>query len=214
MRFAPVISSDNIEVFNKTKSKSRINILSVVVCFLLIHVDVSSQQDTAQQKPVDSLKASHDSAVSKFFSTIKKFGAKEQRKNIAEYNEGIIARKQDELIEEIRTLTLEAKSYLENGIDTTGLSTELAKIERWRQVTSDGVFINAGTIQTRPNLETSYKILRDLLKKTLARKSSLDKYYVNLAEFKNKIDSLYKDSVLYTFSSDSAVLMRYVKKLI
>jgi len=219
MRFALGISPDNIEVFNKNKSKSwlfscRIKFLSLAVCLLLLHPAVFSQQDTVQQRSDDSLKTNYDSAINKLFSSIKQVVEDEQRKNINEYNEGTIARKQDELIEEIRTLTLEAKSYLECGLDTTGLSTELNNIERWYDITSDGVFIKTGTIQTHRNLETSYKILRELLTRTLARKSSLDNYYKNLFGLKNKIDSLYKDSVLYKLSSDSAVLMRYVEKLV
>ncbi len=222
MRFALDISLDNIEVFNKSKRHLflfLIKCLSLALYLLLLHPAVFSQQDTAQldttqQKPVDSLKTNYDSAVNKFFSSIKQFGADEQKKNINEYNEGTIARKQDEIIEELRTLTLEAENYLENGLDTTGLSTELNKIEHWYNITIDGVFVNIGTVQSRQNLETSYKLMRELLIRTLARKSSLDNYHKNLVGFKNKIDSLYKDSVLYKFSSDSAVLMHYVKKLI
>jgi len=217
MRFSLAISLDSIEAFNN-KSKSSlfsflIKFLSVAVCLLLLHLAAFSQQENAPQNRVDTLNTKSDSVTNKFFSSVKQFEAEEQRKNIDEYTEGVIARRQDELIGQIRTLTLEAKSYLENGLDTTGLSTELNKIERWYDITSDGVFVNTGTIQTHRNLETSFKILRELLTRTLARKSSLDNYYIHLAGFKNKIDSLYKDSVLYTFSSDSAVLMRYVKKL-
>src|SRR5829696_5091890 len=219
MRLVLPIGSDHTEAFNRNKSNSslfplKLKSLSLAVFLLLLVTPVYSQQDTLQQTTVDSLKISHDSAVNKFFSSIKEFGAEKQKENNKEYTEGVIARRQDDLIGQIRTLTLEAKSYLENGLDTTGLSTELNKIEGWYDITSDGVFVKAGTIQTHRNLETSYKILRELLTRTLARKSSLDNYYLHLSGFKNKIDSLYKDSVLYTFSSDSAVLMRYVKKLI
>jgi len=219
MRLAIAMGSDYTEAFNRNKSNSslfplKLKSLSLAVFLLLLVTPVFSQQDTAQLTTVDSLKIRHDSTVNKFFSSIKQFGADAQRKNITEYTEGVIARRQDDLIGQIRTLTLEAKSYLENGLDTTGLSTELNKIEGWYDITSDGVFVKAGTIQTHRNLETSFKILRELLTRTLARKSSLDNYYLQLSGFKNKIDSLYKDSVLYTFSSDSTVLMRYVKKLI
>src|SRR5215204_71470 len=111
MRFALGISPDNIEVFNKNKSKSwlfscRIKFLSLAVCLLLLHPAVFSQQDTVQQRSDDSLKTNYDSAINKLFSSIKQVVEDEQRKNINEYNEGTIARKQDELIEEIRTLTL------------------------------------------------------------------------------------------------------------
>src|SRR3954447_21405335 len=194
--FASTRCNDNIEVANKNKSSNslfsfRLKSLSLAFCLLLIVPSIFSQQDSAQLKTFDSLKNSHDSTVNKFFSSIKKFGAEQQRKNIEEYTEGVIARRQDELIEQIRTLTLEAKSYLENGLDTTGLSTELDKIEGWYDITSDGVFVKTGTIQTHRNLETSFKILRELLTRTLARKSSLDNYYIHLSGFKNKIDSLY-----------------------
>src|SRR3954453_20782066 len=110
MRFALNISLDNIEVFNKSKNRQflfLIKCLSLAICLLLLHPAVFSQQDTAQQdtaqqKPVDSLKTNYDSAINKVFSSIKQYGADEQRKNINEYNEGTIARKQDEIIEEIR----------------------------------------------------------------------------------------------------------------
>src|SRR4051794_40354772 len=106
MRFALDISLDNIEVFNKSKSclfSFLIKLLSLVVCLLLLHPAVFSQQDTAHQvtaqqdtaqqdsahqKPVDSLKINYDSSINKVFSSIKQFGANEQRKNINEYKEG------------------------------------------------------------------------------------------------------------------------------
>jgi hypothetical protein len=217
MQFSLDISRENSKVLNKTKTNNLfpllLKFLSLACCLLVLHTAVWSQQDSVLQKPVDSVKANYDSAVNGLFNSIRKLGADQQRTNINEYNEGTIARKQDKLIEELKALTLDANSYLENGIDTTGLSSELNKIERWYDITSDGVFINTGSIQTRQNLETSYKILTQLLTRTLARKSSLDNYYQNLDGFKHKIDSLYKDSILYKFSSDSAVLMLYVKKL-
>jgi potassium-dependent mechanosensitive channel len=108
---------------------------------------------------------------------------------------------------------LQAQNYVENGLDTTGLTTELNKIRYWYDITSDGVFTNTGTMQTHRNLETSYKIMRELLTRMTERKSSLDEYYKTLVGLRNTIDSLYKEDILYKFSSDSAVLMRYVNRL-
>jgi small-conductance mechanosensitive channel len=156
----------------------------------------------------------YDSAKHKLLNSFEQYGANEERKNIIEYNEDTIATKQDEIIELIRSTTIEAKSYLKNALDTTGLGVELDKIEYWYNVTRDGVFINTGTTQTNRNLETSFTILKELLARTLARKSSLDDYYENLVGFRNKIDSLNKASILYKFSFDSATLTRYVEKLI
>jgi hypothetical protein len=47
----------------------------------------------------------------------------------------------------------------------------------------------------------------------MERKSSLDKYYKTLVGLRNTIDSLYKEDILYKFSSDSTVLMRYAERL-
>jgi hypothetical protein len=89
-----------------------------------------------------------------------------------------------------------------------------SRIENWYNITRDGVFVNTGSIQTHRNLETSFQILRELLTRTESRKNSLDDYYRNLVEYRNKIDSLYQDKVLYELSSDTAVAMRYISKLL
>jgi len=227
MPVALTILSEPLIVSKKNKSTRRLSfaqlkILGLAVCILSIHSTVFSQLDTAQQKPAydslktisDSLETKYDSAINKLFGSIKEFGTEEAIKNINEYKEDVIATRQDEIIEEIRSLMLEAKSYLENGLDTTGLNTDLNKIEHWYDVTSDGVFTHAGTIQTLRNLQASYRIMKKLKTRASERKSSVDNYYKNLVVLRNKIDSLYKDSVLYEFSPDSTVLMRYVKKLI
>jgi len=194
--------------------RSNLKYPAIIILFLLIRSASFSQSDSAWQKPAyDSIEIKHDSASNRLFSHIKIFGDSEKRKNLLEYSEDTIATKQDETIELIKKMTLEAQSYLENGIDTTGLTDELKKIKRWYEITSDGVFINTGSIQTHRNLETSYKIMRELLIRTTTRKLSLDKYYKRLVGFRNAIDSLYQQDILYRFSSDSAVLMRYVERL-
>jgi hypothetical protein len=68
----------------------------------------------------DSAEIQYDSATNKLFHYIKQFGDSEQRKNLLEFTEDTIATKQDETIELIKKLMLEAQNYLENGLDTTG----------------------------------------------------------------------------------------------
>jgi potassium efflux system protein len=180
---------------------------------LLISQTGFSQNDSLRKPVFDSAQMRYDSATNKLFNHIKQFGDSEQRRNLREYSEDTIATKQDHTIELIKQLTLEAQNYVESGLDTTGLSKELKQIENWYDITSDGVFTKTGTLQTHRNLETSYKIMRELLIRMSARKSLLDEYYQNLVRFRNTIDSLYKEDVLYRFSSDSAVLMRYAERL-
>jgi potassium-dependent mechanosensitive channel len=195
------------------KNFSRLKYLLPTLCFFLMQHASFSQNDSLHQQVLDSAKISHDSATNKLFNHIKQFGDSEYRQNLREYIEDTISTKQDETIQSIKRLMLEAQKYVESGLDTTGLTKELQQIENWYDITSDGVFTNTGTIQTHRNLETSYKIMRELLIRMSARKSSLDKYFSDLIRFRNTIDSLYKEDVLYKFSSDSAVLMRYAKRL-
>jgi len=180
----------------------------------LIWITCFSQIDSTQQEPgADSADIRYDSAKNQLFHHIKEFGDSEQRKKLRAFTEDTIATRQNETIELTKRLMLEAQNYLENGLDTAGLTTELNKIKYWYDITSDGVFTNTGTMQTHHNLETSYKIMRELLTRMIARKSSLDDYYKTLVGIRNTIDSLYKEDILYKFSSDSAVLMRYAERL-
>src|SRR6185369_9402711 len=190
-----------------------IRYLSLIILITLIGRSAFSQIESTEQIPVpDSAEIKYDSATNQLFHHIKNFGDSERRKNLREFTEDTIATRQDETILLIKRLMLEAQSAIENGLDTTGLTTELNKIKYWYDITSDGVFTNTGTMQTHRNLETSYKIMRELLTRMMERKSSLDKYYKTLVGLRNTIDSLYKEDVLYKFSSDSAVLMRYAER--
>lgn len=189
---------------------------------VLAHVNAFAQHDTSHHMAVyDSLKSNSDSlntdyrsATQGFINRFQRLGVEELQKSIVEYHEDTIITKQDEIIEQVKELTAEAKSYLKNGLDTTGLTEQLKKLEDWYNITSDGIFINTGTLATNRNLETSSGILKELLTRTLTWKSSLDRYYKNLVAYRNRIDSLKRDSVLYKFSSDSAVLTSYLKKLV
>src|ERR1044072_5778273 len=126
---------------------SSLLLLTTSICF--------SQVDSANQLPViDSAEIKYDSAKNQLFHHIKEFGDSEQRKKLRAFTEDTIATRQDETIELTKRLMLEAENYLENGLDTAGLTTELNKIKYWYDITSDGVFTNTGTMQTHHNLET------------------------------------------------------------
>jgi small-conductance mechanosensitive channel len=186
---------------------------STVVVLLIGNVCFSQIDSTQLNQVIDSAEIKYDSAKNQLFQHIKEFGDSEQQKKLRKFTEDTIATRQDETIELTKQLMLEAQGYLENGLDTAGLTTELNKIKHWYDITSDGVFTNTGTMQTHRNLETSYKIMRELLTRMTERKSSLDEYYKRLVGLRNKIDSLYKEDILYKFSSDSAVLMKYAERL-
>src|SRR5262245_6410026 len=160
---------------------ARMKYCALTISILLSGNFCLSQSDSLQQVPViDSAEIKYDSAKNQLFHHIKVFGDSEQRKKLRAFTEDTIATKQDETIELTKKLLLEAQNYVDNGLDTAGLTTELNRIKYWYDITSDGVFTKTGTMQTHGNLETSYKIMRELLTRMTERKSSLDAYYKNL----------------------------------
>ena len=186
----------------------------LTILILLAWLSSFCQNDSTRQVlTYDSSDIVYDSASNQLFRHFKEFGDSERQKNLREFTEDTIATRQDVMIELIKRRMIEAQTYIENGLDTMGLSTELTRIKYWYDISSDGVFTNTGTIQTHRNLETSYKIMRELLTRMTRRKSSLDAYYRTLSGLRNTIDSLYKEEILYKFSSDSTVLMRYAARL-
>src|SRR5690242_15642631 len=116
---------------SKQKSYSvYLKILGVAVCILLVQSSLFSQEDTTSQKPVfDSVKLHYDSTANELFRYVKQYGSSDQRKKLTQYYEDTIATRQEAIIALIRKLSLEAQSYLDSGLDTSGLANEIEKIE-------------------------------------------------------------------------------------
>ncbi len=182
--------------------------LLLFVCLILNGLAASSQQkDSLQSHKKDTL-------GKEFISQLKELGFSEVKKGMQKFQEDRTETKQEKLIENIQRTMRAAMNYVEIGVDTTGLNEELADIDRWYNIAIDGVLINKSTTQTKGNLEVSAKILKELLKRIEDRQRSLDRYYEELLEFRNDIDSLYSDSSLYRLSSDSATTARYIQKMV
>lgn len=164
----------------------------------------------------DSLKQriATDTIKNDFVSKVQKLAHDEAMRSIDKFEEDKIEAKQTELIDGIVKTTQAAKAFLKTGLDTSGFNSELTSIENWYTLVGDGIFTNRGSAQTYRNLETSNKILRELLDRTLSRKSVFDAYAKNLAHYKYKIDSLNSDTLLYKFPTDSANLVHYLQKMV
>src|SRR5678815_3492980 len=135
-----------MEVCKKTKSNTLWSLvffkfLAVTFLILLLRVTSYAQADTAlKNTDYDSVKKDYDSATTRLYNNIRRFGVEEQKKNALEYSEDTIGTKQEELIKQVRGLMLEAQKSLETGLDTAGLNSEINKIQYWYEITSDGVF--------------------------------------------------------------------------
>jgi small-conductance mechanosensitive channel len=139
--------------------------------------------------------------------------ADEIKKNIEQFKADKIAARQNEILDNILKVSQKANDYLEKGIDTAGIASQLDYVLRIYDVAGDGVFRNKGTTQTERNLATSSKLLQELLNRTEIEKQSLDSYLKNLVGFQNRIDSLASDSILIELPSDSVSLVSLISKI-
>ncbi|MBG9376909.1 mechanosensitive ion channel [Panacibacter sp. DH6] len=187
--------------------KSTIALCSVLLFTLFFTTAVYAQSS-------DSTAVKKDTAHQSFVDLVTSMSRDEAIKSAAKFDEDKITARQQELLDGIIHTTHAAKEYLKTGLDTAGLEEQMKAIEKWHSVVGDGIFVNKGTIQTYRNLETSGKILRELLNRTTTKKNALDLYAKTLFKYKYTIDSLNSDSLLYIFPSDSAELVKYLKKFL
>jgi hypothetical protein len=85
------------------------------------------------------------------------------KKNIDQLNRDKIAARQNKVLDDILDISQKANDYLESGIDTAGIASQLDYILRLFDVAGDGVFTNKGTTQTERNLATTSSLLRSCL---------------------------------------------------
>ncbi|WP_448697867.1 mechanosensitive ion channel family protein [Mucilaginibacter sp. AW1-3] len=154
-----------------------------------------------------------DSLKSTIVKSIKKIATNKSKQSLARFKEDIIATKQDGLIDDILRTAQQARSYLKIGIDTTSIITNINQVASLYEIIGDGIFTNKGTVQTNRNLATSSILFHEVLDKTLATKHIVDKYYKNLVNFRNRLDSLGSTSILYEYPSDTVLLAQYLQKL-
>jgi potassium efflux system protein len=165
---------------------------------------------------IDSLNQSQipDSGRSDFVSRMKKLGKIDSAKNNSAFKADKIEFRQDQLIEDLRRITEEAKTYLKRGIDTHAIKTDLNRLEHWSAIAADGIFINTGTVQTHRNLATSSKVVEVIKNIAIDRQNQLDKYQETLVNFRYRMDSLSSDPAIYELPSDSTALTEYLLRVL
>jgi potassium-dependent mechanosensitive channel len=144
---------------------------------------------------------------------MEELGERAKGNNIQRYKESRNAIRQADIIDQIKRITLQAGDFARTSIDTTAIWNELHNMDSLFDLAGEGIFTNAGTIQTHRNLTISYRIISVLLDKSSQRKEELDDYRKLLASYKLRLDSLTADSVLYQFPADSASFSEYLNTL-
>ena len=178
-------------------------------------VIASAQQDTLVKQ---KLPAAHDTIITdtvtkEVLIPLRQRVADEIKKNIEQLNRDKIAARQNKVLDDILEVSQKANDYLESGIDTAGIASQLDYILRLYDVGGDGVFRNKGTTQTERNLATTSSLLKELLNRAEISKHSLESYLKSLVGYQNNIDSLASDSILIDLPSDSISLINLISKV-
>ena len=168
----------------------------------------STQQVTPAQDTIIT-----DTVTKEVLLPLRQRVADEIKKNIEQFNADKLIARQNAILDDILNVSQQANDYLEKGIDTAGIASQLDYVLHLYDVAGDGVFTNKGSSQTERNLATSSKLLKELLNMTEMGKQTLEYHLKKIVGFRNKIDSLASDSILIELPSDSISFINIVSKV-
>ncbi|MDR6781552.1 potassium efflux system protein [Pedobacter africanus] len=178
--------------------------LSLLFVLLWLTNPLAAQPDTTQEK------TPQESPLVKQLKKIATDGAIKSRR---EFSEERMANRQRIMLEYARNLNQQAKLLLKKAIDTNHLNQFLKDTKKSLEIVKDGIWINPGSNQTQRNLTVSAAVLTELSARLARQKQLLDNYAAKLTAIKLKIDSLSNDPSVYALPSDSAGLIKYVKRM-
>jgi potassium efflux system protein len=174
-------------------------------------------QDTSQLQVADSSdRLLIDSALmpdSAYRDKLKKGAYGSNQRLREKYLEQLRLSKQAEIYANLRAVFQRTKDYMKRGVDTLAIDNELDETQGRLEVAGEGIFNNKGSIQTARNVSTSSILLIELLDRSRVRQKQIDKYLGDLLEFRNNIDSLASDSLLFAVPEDSVDLKEFVQRL-
>jgi len=177
--------------------------LATAFCFI-----ASAQQRTPAHDTLIT-----DTVTKEVLIPLRQRVADEIKRNIEQFNSDKITARQNTILDDILKVSQKANDYLEGGIDTAGIASQVDYVLRIFDVAVDGVFTNKGSTQTERNLATSSKLLRELLNRIEIGQHTLENYLKNMVALRNDIDSLASDSILVELPSDSVSLENLISKI-
>lgn len=186
-----------------------------LLALLLLCIYLASSQQGFSWQTTDSLAVLQpsDTALSPFVQKVLEAADLDKRRSQATYEAGKIAIKQRIVWDALTHSAQEVKLYLDKGVNFSDIKTSLKSIETSFAVVQDGIFINQGTAQTERNLSVSSSILNQLIVEIEHHKKTVDNYTDNLTGYRNRIDSLLSEPVVYAFPRDSVLLVQYLSRL-
>jgi potassium efflux system protein len=180
-------------------------------CFLLLFLLLLPASGAQGQDTLTG--AGHDSSVSPFVQRVIQAAKTDRQKSETAFKAGLVAVRQRAVWNELIHTAQEVKLYLNAAPDTTAFKKAILSATAAYEVAKDGIFTNRGTTQTERNLSVSSVVLSRLVADISVKKKQIDQHGANLSRFRSRLDSLLSDPVIYTFPTDSALLVRYLNRL-
>lgn len=186
-------------------------ILNILVLLLLLFNAPAIAQDSLRQQIKDSTKVIKDSV---YRGRLERGAVLANQKLREKYKEQIAMSKQSQLFANLRAVFQRTRDYLKRGVDTTRIEKELDQTEKKIEIAGDGIFINQGTIQTARNISTSSILLTELADRNNIREKEINRYMRDLEGFRQNIDSLASDSVLFFIPVDTTEVRDFLQRLV
>ncbi len=169
---------------------------------------------SASAKSADTIQSKKDSVKLDYVGRMQAFAKHAATESLEDFNADKATLQQKKALEEIKKANQKAKIFLNHGMDTSTVRSDLKKIQEYFVEAGDGVFNNKGSAQTFRNLTATGNILNELLKRTVAHKIKLDQYQYQLNTSRYELDSLLSSPSLFKFPKDSVGLKKYMQQLV
>lgn len=154
-----------------------------------------------------------DSVSAGYVSKMEQFFQESAKRSIQDLKVDRAAIRQNHVLEDVKVLAGQSRSFLRKGFDSVRVHRELDKLISLHQIAKDGVFEHKGSAQSSRNLTVTYNILSALSIEVRSYKREIDRYQDRLTNYRLELDSLSNDPALFVVSKDSAELARYLNRI-
>lgn len=154
-----------------------------------------------------------DSVQQGFVAKTERFFKESAKRSIQDLEMDRAAIRQNRVLEDIKLLASQSRSFLHKGFDSLSVDQGLKELIVLHDITKDGVFENKGSAQSSRNLTVTFNILNALSIEVRSLKRDMDRYQDRLTNYQLDLDSLSNDPALFVISKDSTNLARYMGRI-
>lgn len=154
-----------------------------------------------------------DSVQQGFVAKTERFFKESAKRSIQDLEMDRAAIRQNRVLEDIKLLASQSRSFLHKGFDSLSVDQGLKELIVLHDIAKDGVFENKGSAQSSRNLTVTFNILNALSIEVRSLKRDMDRYQDRLTNYQLDLDSLSNDPALFVISKDSTNLARYMGRI-